>query len=156
MDSRHMESFLAENSFFKGLAPAYLALVAKCTTAMRFEAEEYLFRQNDPADRFYVVRQGRVAIEISTPHLGPISIQTLDEGDVVGWSWLFPPHEWNFDARAILTTRVLAIDGRALREACDNEPAFGYEMMKRCSAVMCERLQATRLQLLDMYRAPAG
>ncbi len=156
MDMKTLEPFIAENSFFLGLSPEYLAKIVEGAASVRFESGEYLFNQDEPADRFFVIRSGRVSVEISTPHLGPIAIQTLDEGEVVGWSWLFPPYEWNFDARAVLPTRAIALDGTGLRLKCERDPAFGYEMMKRCSAVMCERLQATRLQLMDMHKTPAG
>jgi hypothetical protein len=85
------------------------------------------------------------------PHLGDAVIETLDAGDVVGWSWLFPPYRTHFDARAIVATHTIAFDGACLRTKCESDPAFGYKLIKRFAAVMMDRMQATRLQLLDMY-----
>lgn len=154
MENGDIGSYLAAHPFLAGLPAAHVKTLEPFASFARFEPDEYLFRLGDPADRFYLIRHGRVSIEVATPHLGPITIQTLDDGDVAGWSWLFPPFEWNFDARAVLPTRALRLDGLHLRETCERDPRFGYEMMKRFSSVMHERLQATRMQLLDLYKAP--
>jgi CRP-like cAMP-binding protein len=92
-----------------------------------------------------------VAVEISTPERGPVIIQSLGEGDVLGWAWMMPPYRWHFDARAVELTRAIALDGRCLRERSESDHDLGFQLMRRAAHVMEERLQATRLQLLDVY-----
>jgi CRP-like cAMP-binding protein len=113
-----------------------------------------LFREGDPADAFYVVRRGRVALELFVPNRGALTVETIEPGEVVGWSWLFPPYRWHFDGRAVEPVRAIAVDGACLRGKCNADPALGYELMRRFSQVMLERLQATRLRLADLYGAP--
>lgn len=146
-----LEHLLAEHELFRDLDHRYVALLTGCAANVRFGAGAFLFREGERAERFFVVRQGRVALEIDAPGRGPIVIQTLAEDDVIGYSWLFPPYRWRFDARAIEPTRTLALDGLCLRGKCDDDPLLGYEMMKRFAGIALERLQATRLQLLDVY-----
>lgn len=147
-----LEPILAEHSFFKGLEARYLHLIASCASNMRFNAGEVILREGEEASQFYVVRYGKVALEILVPGLGPITILTIEEGEILGWSWLFPPYRWHFNARAIELTRALALDGKCLRTKCEEDHNLGYEFLKRFSHVMEQRLQATRLQLLDVYR----
>jgi CRP/FNR family transcriptional regulator, cyclic AMP receptor protein len=146
-----LERLLAGHELFRDLEPRYVNLLTGCAANVRFDAGAFLFREGQPADRFFVVRQGRVALEIDAPGRGPIVIQTLGEDDVIGYSWLFPPYRWRFDARAIEPTRALALDGQCLRGKCDDDPVLGYELMKRFAGIALQRLQATRLQLLDVY-----
>ncbi|MBD1856995.1 MULTISPECIES: cyclic nucleotide-binding domain-containing protein [Leptolyngbya] len=151
----NLAPLLKEHAFFEGLKPEYIELLVECASNVRFEANQLIFRQGEDADRFYLVRQGKVAIEISAPGQPAIVIKTLMEHDVIGWSWLFPPYRWQFDARAMELTRAIALDGRCLRGKCESDPVLGYELMKRFSAIMLETLQATRLQLLDLYNVPS-
>src|SRR3972149_2530831 len=97
---RGLESLLAEHPFFKGLEPGYLSFIAGCGVNVTFQAGQYIFREGDPADHFYIVRHGRVQLEIFVPERGPLTTQTIAEGDVLGWSWLFPPSPWTLDAQA--------------------------------------------------------
>lgn len=150
----NLTPLLKEHAFFEDLKPEYLDLLAECASNVRFDANELIFRQGEDADRFYLIREGKVAIEISAPGRPAISIKTLIDHDVLGWSWLFPPYRWQFDARAVVLTRAIVLDGRCLRGKCEADPALGYELMKRFSAIMLETLQATRLQLLDLYSLP--
>jgi CRP-like cAMP-binding protein len=115
-----------------------------------------IFRQGDPASYFYVIRHGHVAIELPSAHGGAITIQTLSEGDVLGWSWLMEPYRYRFDARAVMLTRVLSFDGVCLRKKCEEDATLGYHLFKRFSGAIAQRLEATRLQLLDLYGAPEG
>jgi CRP-like cAMP-binding protein len=153
---RSIDQVLAELPVFEGLSPAYLEFIAGCGANRVFEAGEHLFREGDPADSFYVIRHGRVALEVQAPGRGALMIETLGEGAVVGWSWLFPPHRFSFDARALELTRVVGFDGACLRGKCDEDRNLGYELMQRFASVMLERLQATRLQLLDLYGHPTA
>jgi CRP/FNR family transcriptional regulator, cyclic AMP receptor protein len=115
------------------------------------DAGKYVFREGEPADHFYLIRQGRVAIEISAPPRKAIIVQTLSAGDVLGWSGLVPPYQWRFHARAVESVRVLALDGKCLRARCEENHDLGYELLKRFAQVMTQRLEATRFQLLDVY-----
>lgn len=146
-----IEPLLAEHPFFKDLEPEHLKLVVGCASNLVFHAGQFLFHEGEEANAFYVIRQGRVAIEAFSPEHGPITIQTECDGEVLGWSWLIPPFHWRFDARATDQTRVIALDGKCLREKCAKDHDLGYEMMKRFALIIAERLEATRLQLLDMY-----
>lgn len=148
-----LEPILRKHPFFTGLADADLALVSSCARNVRFHAGEDLAREGGPADAFFLIREGRVALSFPSPRGGRLTIQTLDAGDVVGWSWLLPPYIWHFDVTAVTPLRVLAMDGVCLRGKCDADPRLGYDLMKRFSRVMAERLAAARLQLIDLYGA---
>jgi CRP-like cAMP-binding protein len=146
-----LEPILAAHPFFKDLAKPYLELLTGCASNVRFEAGEYILRQGEEANNFYIVRHGNVALEMLVPGRGTITIETVGEGEVLGWSWLFPPHHWRFDARAIELTRAIALDGACLRGKCEADHNLGFELMKRFAEIVTQRLQATRLQLLDVY-----
>ena len=147
----NLETILSEHPFLQGLAPEHLRLIVGCASNVRFEAGHYLFREGDQANKFYFIRQGKAAVEIRAPGKGSIVIQTLGEGEVLGWSWLIPPYEWHFDARAVELTRAFALDGKCLRTKCEEDHHLGYELLKRFTDIIEQRLQATRLQLLDIY-----
>jgi CRP-like cAMP-binding protein len=146
-----LDALVAESPIFAGLDQPSLELIAGCGQNTGFEAGDYLFREGDQADTFYLVRHGRVMVEVFVPGRGAVVIDTVDEGDVVGWSWLFPPYEQHFDARALDLVRVVAFDGACLRGKCAEDYKLGYELLMRFSQVIVERLQATRLQLLEIH-----
>jgi CRP/FNR family cyclic AMP-dependent transcriptional regulator len=146
-----LEKTLGEHPFLRGLDEPHLATLVGCASNVRFEVGDFLFREGSPADRFYVLRHGRVSLEIFVPGRGAMTIETAEPGDVVGWSWLFPPYQARFDARALTLVRALALDGTCLRAKCDGDPALGYALTKRFAQVMVHRLEATRMQLLDLY-----
>jgi CRP-like cAMP-binding protein len=146
-----LDAEVAASPVFRGLPQAHLELIAGCGQNTGFEAGNYLFREGEAADTFFLLRHGRVQLEIFAPGRGAVAIQTVEEGDVVGWSWLFPPYRWHFDARALDSVRAVAFDGACLRRKCDDDHTLGYELLGRFSPVMLERLQATRMQLLDVY-----
>jgi CRP/FNR family cyclic AMP-dependent transcriptional regulator len=148
---RGIETLLADVPLFEGLPEAALGLITGCGSNVHFAEGDLLFREGDPADTFLVIRQGSVALETFVPARGPVTIETIEAGDVVGWSWLFPPYRWHFDARALLDVRATAFDGACLRGKCDADPSLGYDLMSRFAQVMIERLQWTRLRLLDVY-----
>ena len=151
---RAVDALVLEAPVFAGLGPAHGAQLAGCAQTTGWDADEMLFREGDPSDAFYVVRHGRVALEVFVPGRGTLTVETIETGEVVGWSWLFPPYRWHFDGRAIGSVRAIAVDGTCLRKKCDDDPALGYDLMRRFSQVMLERLQATRLRLADVYGAP--
>jgi len=145
-----LEPIIAQHPFLQGLEPQYLGLIVGCASNVRFKSGQFLFREGEEANQFYMVREGKVALQISTARQ-PIIIQTVDKGDVLGWSWLVPPYRWRFDARALELTRAIALDGRCLRRKSEEDHNFGYELLRRFSTIIVERLEATRLQLLDVY-----
>jgi CRP-like cAMP-binding protein len=154
---RALDELIADSPVFAGLAPEQLRLIAGCGRNEHVEAGTILFREGGPADRFFLIRTGSVALETAPPAGRSLLIETLHAGEVVGWSWLFPPFRWHFDGRATASTSLVAFDGACLRGKCDADHELGYELMRRFAASMVERLQATRLQLLDVYgHAVAG
>jgi CRP/FNR family transcriptional regulator, cyclic AMP receptor protein len=146
-----IESVLHEVPLFRGLTPAELELIAGCGSNVRFQEGELLFRDGDEADTFYILRHGVVALETFVPARGPVTIETLEAGEVLGWSWLFPPYRWHFDARALSLVRATSFDGACLRGKCEDDPRLGYDLMSRFAQVLIERLQWTRMRLLDVY-----
>ena len=146
-----IEDLLHDVPVFAGLSDDTLRLIAGCGSNVAFDAGELLFRQGDAADTFYLLRHGAVALETFVPGRGAITIETIEAADVVGWSWLFAPYRWQFDARAIGQVRATAFDGVCLRGKCEADPRLGYDLMSRFAQVIIDRLQWTRLRLLDVY-----
>lgn len=142
---------IKQHSFFSGFDDKTIDFVTACAKNVRFDEGTVMARQGDPADDFFLIREGRIAVTFPAPQGGGMTIQTIDEDDIAGWSWLMPPYEWQFDLIAVRPVRALAFDGKCLREKCEKDTALGYELMKRLSRVMVSRLQATRIQLLDLY-----
>ena len=149
---RTIETLLEEHPFFEGMKEKDVACVAGCASNVHFNARQTLFNQQDPADHFYIIKSGKIAIDTTSVDRGVVTIETLGEGKVLGWSWLFPPYEWQYSARALEETSAIAMDARCLRGKCEDDPALGYELMKRFSAIMLRRMQRARMQILDVYR----
>jgi len=149
-----LEAILAGHPFFEGFEPRYMQLITGCASNVRFAAGEYIFHEGEPATHFYIVREGKVALEVFAAQRGPITIETIEAGEVLGWSWLFPPYRWHFDARVVEPARAIALDGVCLRSKGESDHDLGYELVKRVAQIMMQRLQATRLQLLDVYGVP--
>ena len=148
---RQLEEILAQVPFFEGMAEDEVALIAGCGRNVHFAAGETIFRRGDAADTFFVVRHGTVAVGNFVPPRGELVIETLEAGDLLGWSWLFPPYRAHFDARALTAVRATQFDGACLRDKCAADPVLGYDLMSRFAQVLIERLQWTRLRLLDIY-----
>ncbi len=148
---RTLEGVLAGHPFFTGMDPRYLELAVGCAANVRFNAGELIFSEGHRADHFYLIRAGKIALEISVPGRGGLTIQTLGDGEILGWSWLVPPYNWRFDGRAADMTRVIVFDGKCLREKCEEDHELGYELQKRVIAVLGEHLDSTRYRLLDIY-----
>jgi CRP-like cAMP-binding protein len=151
---RSIVDLIAGSPAFAGLDPRHLDLIAGCGETARYAAGEPLFRAGERADRFFLIRHGSVALELAVPQHEPITIETLHEGEVVGWSWLFEPHRWQFDAHACDDTAAIVFDSACLRGKCDAHHELGHQLMRRFASVLVDRLQATRLQLLDVYGGP--
>lgn len=148
-----LERLICEHPFFAGMGQDYCDLICGCAKNVRFEKGQYLFREGEPADEFYLIRHGRVALEIMAPGRGPLRFLTINPGEIAGVSWLVPPYRWIFDAQALELTRALSIDARCLRQKAEENHDFGYEMMKRFMTMLVERLHAAQLQILDVYGA---
>ena len=146
-----LQSILEKHKFFEGMETSYLELITGCASNIRFKTGDLIFREGEEANHFYIIRQGKIALEIPMPGRGSIPIQTIGEGDVLGWSWLYPPYYWVLNARALEPVRAIALDGECLRTKCDEDPRLGYELMKRFSYIIMNRLQAARLQMIDIY-----
>ena len=146
---KNMEAIVKDHPFFKALPPAQLKLLAGCAANVRFEPGEMITKSNEPADKFYIIREGRVAIEINPPGRGAIIIETLADGDVIGWSWMFPPFTWNLDARALEPIKAVSLDGKCLRGKMDKDHDLGYELHTRFARLMLERIRALREQLIQ-------
>jgi len=151
MIAENLMQILGEHPFFVGMRPEHIQLLAGCASVTHFDADQFILRQGEEADKCYLIRYGKVSLEVYGPERGAIEVQTLEEGDVLGWSWLVPPHQWRLDARALKMTRAIVLDGNRLREECERDHELGYELMKRFNQVMAENLEALRFQLINVY-----
>ena len=147
----NLERIIAEHPFFEGLDSEFTKLMVSCASNVRFKAGTYILKEGDPANTFYLIREGKVAVEVFAPQRQPIIVATLSVGELLGWSWLLPPFQWKFHARAIDGVRAIALDGKCLRTKCEENHDLGYAVLKRFAQIMEQRLEATRLQLLDVY-----
>jgi CRP-like cAMP-binding protein len=146
-----IDQLIASAHVFDGLAREQLELIAGCGRNEHVESGAFLLREGNPADRFFLIRRGAVAIEVHAPGRGALKIETLHAGDAVGLSWLFEPYRWQLDARAVEPCELIGFDAVCLRGKLEADHDLGYELMRRFTANLIERLQATRLQLLDVY-----
>ena len=150
-DRRQLEAQVAAHPFLIGIGAHHIRLLADCAMRSHFEARQVIFREGETANRFYLIEHGKVTLESST--LGePIKIEEIGDGDLLGWSWLFPPYAWHFSARALEGTTAIFFYGTVLREYCEKDHSLGFELFKRMSAVMLRRLQAARQRLLNVHR----
>jgi CRP-like cAMP-binding protein len=149
-----LKDLVAEHPFTEGLNPRYLHLLTDCATFERFGMNQTLFRESFEADHFYLLLTGHVALQTFIQTNGLTTIQTVGAGDALGWSWLYPPYRWHFTATAIDPTEAIALNARKLREEMQENHDFGYAITYRVGQSMLERLQATRMRLLDVYDAP--
>ncbi|HTX46459.1 MAG TPA: cyclic nucleotide-binding domain-containing protein [Solirubrobacteraceae bacterium] len=146
-----LDETIAAAPVFAGLSADQLTLIAGCARNERVSAGALLGREGDPANSFYLIRHGSVALELHAPGRDSLLIETLGDGDVVGWSWLFEPYRWQLDARATGPCALIEFDGSCLRGKCDRDHELGYDLMRRSAASLLETLQSTRIQLLDVY-----
>ncbi len=148
---RTIEELVGAHPFVAGLNHEHRQLVAGCARLVAVDAGSMLCVEGGLADTFYLVRRGHVSIEVHQAGHGPIVIETVGPGAVVGWSWLVPPYLWTFDARATEPVGALAIDGACLRAKSLADPSLGFALLSRVSQELLGRLQATRLRLIDLY-----
>ena len=145
-----VEAVIAEHPFLAGLKPEHQQTLTESAMRMFYKPGEFIFREGDPANRFYLIESGRVQLESQRKDQAPVGLQVINAGDVLGWSWLFPPFYWHFDARALEPTTAIFLYGTRLREKCDQDHDLGYELMRRMASIVINRLQATRQQLLTV------
>lgn len=146
-----LEQALARHPFFLDFRPDHVAVLARCGREAIFDTGAFLFREGEPATAFFAVQRGRVALSSITPHEGLVTIQTVGDGDVLGWSWMLPPYRWQFGARAIEPTSVVAFDAACVRDALEQDHELGFHLMRRFAQVIATRLKATASQLVRAY-----
>lgn len=146
-----LERIVLQHPIFHGLERELGVTIAGCARNVRFGADAFLFREGEPADEFFLVREGRVRLEVAAPGQPPKTFATMGAGEIVGLSWLAPPYRWTFDAQTMEPLRAIGIDARCLRAKCDADARLGYALLKRLVSVLVTRLHATRLQLFDVY-----
>lgn len=146
-----VRDLIVTHPFFANLNPHYVHLLANCASFECFGPGEDIFRESQQADRFFIIQKGRVALETFVPRSGPTTVQTIDAGGALGWSWLYPPYQWQFSARALEPVEAVAFDAARLREKADENHDFGYDLLLRVGRVMLETLQGTRRKLVEYY-----
>jgi CRP-like cAMP-binding protein len=156
MRTENLTEILRQHPFLAGLSESYMETLLGCAANAHFAEGTYLLHEGEVANKFYLLRTGRIALETDVNARGTIRIQTAGPGEVLGWSWLISPFRWHFSAVAVADVRAVALDGECLRKKCENDHDFGYEMLSRLAQVMERRMEATRLQLLDLYGTTPG
>jgi CRP-like cAMP-binding protein len=144
-------SELLQHPLFAGLPVPAIEHISGCASDVTFPAGELIFSQGASAGSLYLLRRGKVALSAHAPGKGHLLVQTLGPGEVLGLSWLFPPFQWQFDARAVEAVEAVALDGGCLRAKLDDDPALGYRLLSRITPVVLARLHQTRVRLLDLY-----
>jgi CRP-like cAMP-binding protein len=151
-----LKPFLSEHPFLRGLSAEHLEKLCECALETEFQPGELILREGEIADKLYLIESGKVALESHVSSGPQLLVQHLGAGDVLGWSWLFPPYICHFQARTIDLTRCIACNGAHLLVACERDHEFGYVLMKRFAQVLIRRLQATRKQLLHVHGCDRG
>lgn len=147
----NLRRIIADHPFCNGLESSYVDLLNGCASNLCFDADQHLFREGGEANQFYLIRDGKVALEVLAAQGQPLIMETVAEGEVLGWSWLVPPYRWRFDARALGRVRAIAMDARCLREKCERDHDLGYELLRRTLDIVAQRLDAMRFRVLDLY-----
>lgn len=142
---------VSRHPFCEGMATDMIQLMAGCAENVKYPTGHSLFRHGEEAGSTYLVRSGRIGFYIPAPGRSDGPFETAEEGELVGWSWLFPPYRWHFDAVALTPVRVLRLDGTCLRNKCEADPTFGYEVTRRILLQAHKRLERSRMQALDLY-----
>lgn len=142
---------IKEHPFFNDLIPEYIEIIAGCAFLVKFDQDHMVLKEGETADNFYLIREGKISLEMTVPDRDAVTLETVGEGGVVGWSWLFAPYQTHFDARALESTRAISFDGKCLRKKIDQDHNLGFHIMKQFVQIIQERLQATRLKLVDIY-----
>lgn len=154
MNQNEIKQLLADRGVFAGLDQGHLDILAGHATERKLSAGDVLARQGEEARAFYLVLEGALVIEVPAITGPRLEITRLSAGEVFGWSWLIPPYNWHFHARAAGATRVIEFDGKALLDRCEADPAFGYPLLKRFSELMARRLDAAQRKMMDQWSPP--
>ena len=149
-----IDKAIAESQLFAGLATDVTGFLSRHARSRQLANGEVLFHYGDRADHFYLIMSGRIAVEVAAITGPTLELLELEPGSVVGWSWLIAPHRWTFQARAIMPTELIEFDGTAILKRCEEEPRFGYELLKRFSTLMSERLQSARQKMMEEWSPP--
>ena len=147
---------LETHPFFAEMSAESRRIIAGCAMNVRYDAGDYIGREGAPADQFYLIRHGQVALEIHVPGRQALIVDTLQEGEILGVSWLIPPYKWQLDARAVYLTRLLSLDAKCLREKMEDDHSLGFDLMRRFLPVIADRLQMARLRIIDMFGQPSS
>ena len=156
MKIRGFEEVLAEHPVFRDFDAATIELLAGCARNEHFRAGETIYSEGDDADKVYLIREGDVAVQISTPQHEPLIVETLRAGDVLGWSWMVPPYMHMSDARALNDVRAISLDALCMRGKAERNATLGYQMFRHFVPHMATRFRALRMQLLDVYGTGRG
>jgi len=151
MEKNEIEAILKGHPFFEGLDAGQLSAIADCATDSQYETGQFIFKEGQPSEHFFLIRSGGVALEIFVPGKGPIILQTIHENSILGWSWLVPPYKKQYDAQAVKPVKALKFDGKKVRGLCEKDPKLGCTLLMKFSEIMSERLWATRIQIMDIY-----
>ena len=143
-----MRTRVALHPFLAGMNRSQLALLTDCAMAVHFEKGQIIFREGEMANRFYLIETGKIILESSERLGNPVIIDTIGRGNLLGWSWMFPPYTWRLTARAVETTSAIFFYGTILREYCERDCSLGYELFKRMAPVMIKRMQAARRKMV--------
>jgi CRP/FNR family cyclic AMP-dependent transcriptional regulator len=139
---------LAAHPFLRGMSRDQLSVLAETACDVSFLAKHRLFDDGGNATRFWLIQSGHVSLDLDVPGEGPVIIETIGMGELLGWSWLFPPFKWAFGAAAATAVEAFEFDARAVRDLCTADPALGYELNQRITEVLAKRLRATRIRLI--------
>ena len=150
VQSESMSVRVALHPFLAGMNPTHLALLSDCAIAVHFKKGQTVLREGELANRFYLIESGKVVLESGEKSGDSLIIETIGAGDLLGWSWMFPPYVWNFTAQATEPTEAIFFYGTILREYCERDSSLGYELFKRMAPVMLRRLQAARQKMLSI------
>jgi CRP/FNR family transcriptional regulator, cyclic AMP receptor protein len=146
-----MATRVALHPFLAGMNRMQVTLLTDCAMSVQFKKDRVIFREGELANRFYLIETGKVILESSGGLGDPVIIDTIGGGDLLGWSWMFPPHTWHFTARAVEPTTAIFFYGTILREHCEKDHSLGYELLKRMTVVMNRRMQAARNKMLAIH-----
>ena len=152
METETLEKILDEHPLFKGMDERHLRALVESATVVRFEPGDVIFEEGEPAHRFYLIRTGRVALQLVSYREEPFTLMTLEAGDIIGWSWLFPPYRWKFTATALDVIRAISIDGRGVAARCNEDHDLGYELMKRFAQIIEDRVEALSAHLVAVEK----
>ncbi|MEQ9300073.1 MAG: cyclic nucleotide-binding domain-containing protein [Cyclobacteriaceae bacterium] len=149
---KNLKEILSELSFFSAMSEEMLEFIAGCGQNMHFAPNEYVGKENESADYLFVIRKGNIAVQLAHPTKGALTLRSLHDGEIAGFSWIIPPYRMQFDLLAREHTSVVALDGNCVRKKCEQDHHLGYLMMKESATIMNKRLEDTRMQLMDVYR----